>query len=99
MATKKKSSVKKRSRSSKTRHCRSGYVKSKSTGRCVFATGRSGRKLSKKRASKKLSHHRQGRPSPNVSAKDFRVGTVRRGLDRKQWVVRAAGKSQRWVKL
>ena len=39
------------------------------------------------------------RPSPSQSAKDFPIGTIRTGGNGKQWEVRAAGKSQRWVQV
>lgn len=83
-----------------TRRCAYGYVKSKSTGKCVYATGFTGRKLSKKRSSKKRSHKRSGRPSPNVSAKLFKPGHKMRGHDGNMWKIAVTSNgTQRWVKL
>jgi hypothetical protein len=82
--------------------CRSGYVRSRKSGRCVYATGRAGRKLSKKRSSVKKSHKREGRPSPNVSATLFKAGEKRVGHDGNVYKVslsRRKGKSiKRWVR-
>ena len=84
------------------RRCRPGYVRSRKSGRCVYATGSAGRKLSKRRSSRKKSHKREGRPSPNVSATLFSPGTERKGHDGNWYVVRASrrkGRSvKRWVK-
>jgi len=68
----------------------------------VYATGTAGRKLSKKRSTRKRSHKREGRPSPNVSATLFRAGTKRIGHDGNVYKVslsKRKGKSvKRWVK-
>ena len=80
--------------------CHSGYVKNKSTGKCVYKTGTVGRSLSKKRASKKKSHKRSGRPSPQTSATLYNVGQIRIGHDKKQWIVKKTTKGvKRWVRL
>ena len=79
--------------------CLKGYVKNKSSRRCVYATGKRGRSLSKKRASKVKLHKRSGRPSPNVSATLFPVDHVRLGNDRKMWrVKKGINGVKRWVK-
>ena len=79
--------------------CPKGYVKSRKSKRCVFKTSNTGRKLSKRRASKKRSHKREGRPSPNVSATLFPVGTKKDGLDGNVWQVRKTSHAKRWVKV
>lgn len=79
--------------------CASGYVKSKITGRCVFATGNKGRKLNKKRAAVKLSHKRSGRPSPSQSATIFPSGYTKRGNDGNMWKIKVTSNGiHRWVK-
>ena len=79
--------------------CASGYVRSKATGLCVYATGRAGRKLNKKRAAAKRSHKRSGRPSPNVAAGGYPVGFVKTGHDGNLWrIARNVNGVKRWVK-
>lgn len=87
-----------RRRSRKPR-CHIGYVRSRSTGRCVYASGRVGRKLNKRRAAVKRSHKRAGRPSPNISATLFPVGHVEKGADGFLWKIRQTSNGvKRWVK-
>ena len=79
--------------------CSSGYVKSKVTGKCVFSTGNTGRKLNKKRALKKRSHKRSGRPSPVQSATLFPSGYVKTGFDGNSWKIKVTSKGiKRWVR-
>lgn len=99
---KKKTSKKNKRKSSKKRKstkCKSGYVKSRKTGRCVFATGRRGRSLNKKRGAKTLSHKRSGRPSPNVSAKNYSSGYEKVGHDGNMWKIKVTSSgTHRWVR-
>lgn len=79
--------------------CKQGYVKSRKTGRCVFATGKVGRSLNKKRNSKKLEHKRSGRASPSVSATLYSPGYVKIGNDGNMWKIKKTSKGiHRWVK-
>ena len=91
-----KTSVRKHS---KKRNCPSGYVRNKSTARCVFKSGNVGRKLNKKRAAKKKSHKRAGRPSPSASATLFPKGYEKIGNDGKLWkMVITSNGFHRWVR-
>jgi hypothetical protein len=81
-------------------HCKKGYVRSKKTGRCVFATGKRGRSLSKARRSKILSHKRSGRPSPNVSATLYPIGHIKKGKDGNHWKIKKTRNGvKRWVRV
>ena len=40
-----------------------------------------------------------GRKSPGVSAKNFPIGTVKKGLDNNNWVIVKVGNSQRWKRI
>jgi len=90
--SKSKSKSKTKGKSRRRSLCQPGYVRSKITGKCVFATGNIGRNLNKKRAAVKKSHRRSGRASPNYSATLFSVGTVRTGGDGQPWIVRSNSK-------
>lgn len=79
--------------------CRSGYIKSKLTGKCVYKTGRVGRSLNKQRAAKKKSHIRSGRPSPQTSATLYNVGHTQIGHDGKLWKIKKTQLGvKRWVR-
>jgi len=82
------------------KRCTSGYVRSKKTGKCVYKTGRVGRSLNKKRASKKKSHKRSGRPSPQTSATLFNVGYTQFGHDGNLWKIKKSKSGvKRWIKI
>ena len=76
--------------------CSAGYVINPYTKRCIYKSGNTARKIFSIR--KKRSHKRDGRPSPNISALLFSVGTVKRGHDGKLWKIKKNRKSQRWVR-
>src|SRR3954453_16623832 len=104
---------KKRTSSKSRSTCNRNQKRNPLTGRCILKNGPTARLLSQGRLSytvkrslakwhRRLSNkHRtsaKGRKAPGVSATLFASGTVRRGLNRKDWKVkRASNGVKRWV--
>lgn len=64
----------------------------------LYEFGISTKKIKVIFSSSKKNQKKKDRPSPSESATLFKVGTVKKGNDGNQWVVKKAGTSVRWVR-
>ena len=65
----------------------------------AYTRSRFGKKKVKKYKKFKKYTAAGGRKSPGVSARNFPVGTVKKGLDGKSWVIVKVGTSKRWKRM